>query len=292
MLDAFSGLACHGRAFAIGAAGLSIVMVAPAESAVPYVPPEVLAPHRAIYDLSLVETRDQAGVSGAQGRLVYELRRPECKGFALTYRQAMKLQTGEGQAGVVDFRSQTDEDDAFRVFDFTSESIIGAEEPTRIAGRAERKEGDGASVSLQEPQAKTTAIPTSVMFPTQHLRRILEAARSGEKTVETLVFDGGEPGDEPTHTFAIIGAVVQPGEDRLDDTKGFDGLDRLPRWPVTISYFDVADGNGGEQTPKFIFNAELFENGIARQLRLDYGRFVVEGRLTRVESLPADCSAP
>ena len=64
------------------------------------------------------------------------------------------------------------------------------------------------------------------------------------------------------------------------------GLDRLRHWPVSISYFDRA-ASDSEQTPKFIFGADLFENGIAGALRLDYGNFVVSGKLVGLDVLPA-----
>jgi hypothetical protein len=276
-------------------AGLSAAALAlalgPAQAAVPMVPADVLAPHRAIYELSLVETRDQAGVRGATGRLVYEFVRDSCDSFVLNYRQALALETGEGQNGIVDFRSSTREDDAGATFRFDSQSVISGTPDARIAGEA-RRIGDGVQIELVQPDKKAGSVPVSALFPTQHMRQVLAAARTGERTLETLVFDGGEPGDVATRTFAVIGNALQPGEDVPGDVKGIETVSRLPRWPVTISYFDEA-ASGGEQTPKFTFNAEIYENGIARALKLDYGRFVVEGRLSRIEPLPAsDCAKP
>lgn len=264
-----------------------------ADAAMPLVPADVLAPHRAIYDLSLVESRDQAGIRNAKGRLVYEFARKGCDAFLLNYRQAMALETGEGQGGVVDFRSVTEENDAGTRFDFQSQSVVSGSPETAISGSARRDGEGGIAVTLSQPEERSAELDPDALFPTQHMRSILAAARAGETVVETLVFDGGEPGDVPAHTLALIGAVKQPGSDDVGDVEGFEGLDRLPRWPVTISYFDLAEAEG-EQTPKFTFAAELYENGIARALTLDYGRFVVEGKLVRVEALPSEesCTTP
>ena len=54
----------------------------------------------------------------------------------------------------------------------------------------------------------------------------------------------------------------------------------MPRWPVTISYFDKGKtDNSGEQTPAYTIGFELYENGISRALTLDYNDFVVDGKL-------------
>ena len=59
-------------------------------------------------------------------------------------------------------------------------------------------------------------------------------------------------------------------------------LTRLVRWPVTISYFDKG-AKGGEQMPIYAITFELYENGVSRALKLDYGDFVVNGEMTSLE---------
>jgi len=56
----------------------------------------------------------------------------------------------------------------------------------------------------------------------------------------------------------------------------------MKRWPVTISYFEQG-ASSGEQTPVYAIGFELYENGISRALVLDYGDFVVEGTMSKLE---------
>jgi hypothetical protein len=52
----------------------------------------------------------------------------------------------------------------------------------------------------------------------------------------------------------------------------------MPRWPVTVSYFDRdAKNKEGEQMPVYSMSFELFENGVSRALVLDYNDFVIAG---------------
>ena len=52
---------------------------------------------------------------------------------------------------------------------------------------------------------------------------------------------------------------------------------------MTISYFDQRGRprQSGEQTPVYAITFELYENGVSRALLLDYGDFVIDGKMTR-----------
>jgi hypothetical protein len=64
----------------------------------------------------------------------------------------------------------------------------------------------------------------------------------------------------------------------------------MRHWPVTISYFDKR--GGGEETPFYVLSFVVYENGIGRTMRIDYGAFSLSGKLTGLEMLPpAPCPA-
>ena len=60
-------------------------------------------------------------------------------------------------------------------------------------------------------------------------------------------------------------------------------LANMARWPVTLSYFTQARG---DQVPAYVLSFEMYENGISRALKLDYGDFVLRGEMVRLELLP------
>jgi expansin (peptidoglycan-binding protein) len=57
----------------------------------------------------------------------------------------------------------------------------------------------------------------------------------------------------------------------------------MARWPVTLSYFTQGKG---EQTPVYVLSFDLYENGVSRALRLDYGDFALKGDMQSLELLP------
>ncbi len=80
--------------------------------------------------------------------------------------------------------------------------------------------------------------------------RAIKAARAGKTILDFPVYDGSDTGDKVFDTLTVIGHKIAPGERNHDDAAAAEPkLAAVPRWPVTISYFekDKAD-NSGEQT--------------------------------------------
>jgi hypothetical protein len=116
------------------------------------------------------------------------------------------------------------------------------------------------------------------------MRRIIEAAHAGKNILELPVYDGSETGEKIYSTMTVIGHEIAPNEKvPTDAAAGQAALAGLKRWPVTISYFDHAETQNGEQTPVYSISFELYENGISRALSLDYGDFVVAGEMSQLE---------
>ena len=123
------------------------------------------------------------------------------------------------------------------------------------------------------------------MFPTEHVRRIIEAARAGKSLLQLGVYDGSDTGEKVFDTLTVIGKAIEPDVKKPDDAAaGQAAMAPLTRWPVTISYFDRSvRENAGEQMPTYAITFELYENGISRALLLDYGDFVIRGEMTSLE---------
>jgi hypothetical protein len=147
------------------------------------------------------------------------------------------------------------------------------------------------AVKLAKPTEKTFDLDEAMVFPTEHMRRIIQAARDGKTILELPVFDGSETGEKVYSTMTLIGHEIAPDEKVPNDAAaGQAALAGLKRWPVTISYFDRNDKTRSEQTPVYSISFELYENGISRALALDYDDFVISGEMSQLEIKdPAPC---
>ena len=246
--------------------------------------PVALVPHRAVYDLALGRARDASQVASVRGRILYDFDGNACEGYTLKFRQVSELDSGEGKVSTSDLRSTTWEGGDAKSFKFTSQNFLDQNLVDSVDGNAEHGAGTTA-VKLAKPEHKALDIDAAVVFPTEHMVRVIEAARAGKSLLDFPVYDGSETGEKVYNTLTVIGRQIVPDERKHDDAAaGEPQLASMARWPVTISYFEkVRSQKNSEQTPVYAIGFELYENGISRALWLDYNDFVVTGKLSSLE---------
>jgi hypothetical protein len=250
--------------------------------AVALTPAGEFASHRAVYELKLAQTRGNSSTVAARGRILYDFSGNTCDGYALQFRQVSELDNGEGRLSLSDLRSTTWEDGAAKKFVFKSENYLNEAMIDAVDGHADREAGE-VTVSLAKPEAKKFDIGAAIAFPTDHMRRIIEAAREGKTILELPLYDGSDKGEKVYNTLTIIGRAIEPNERPPSDAAaGKAELAGLKRWPVTVSYFDKA-AKTGDQAPAYAIKFEIYENGISRALLLDYSDFSISGELTAIE---------
>src|SRR5215472_1666107 len=224
----------------LGAAPLA----APAQDAI------TLAPHRAIYDLSLAYTRGNSQVEAVRGRILYDFDGNACSGYSLEFRQVSVVDNGEGKVSTSDLRSTTWEGADAKSFTFKSQNFLNDDLIDAVDGRADRR-AKITAIDLQKPQRRKLRVEPGVVFPTEHMVRAIEAGRAGTTVLSFPVYDGSETGDKVFNTLTVVGKNKAP--------------------------------QSGEQTPDYAISFELYENGISRALMLDYNDFVVRGTMTSLE---------
>jgi hypothetical protein len=240
-----------------------------------------LVAHRAVYDLSLGTASGNNAPASATGRIAFDFTGSACEGWVMNFRQLTQLQPAEGEQRISDMRSSTFEDGEAKSFRFTTQTVIDGRAGDSIDGSA-RKSGDGAlSVNLSRPARAKLDLDHDVVFPTEQIERILDAAHAGKTTLEMKVYDGSDTGQKVYNTLTVIGHPAQnPPGDKAAQT---DALKNVKRWPVSVSYFDTKKADG---SPDYVLSFELYDNGISGALKLDYGDFTLKGELTRLDLLP------
>jgi hypothetical protein len=262
----------------------TLVFAAPASAVKAQDIPIVLAPHRAVYDLALGQTRDNAQVVGVRGRILYDFDGNSCDGYTLQFRQVSELDSGEGKISTSDLRSTTWEGGDAKRFKFTSQNFLDQKLVDSVDGHAEHGAA-ATAVDLAKPEHKVLDIDAAAVFPTQHMVRVIAAARAGKSVLDFPVFDGSDTGDKVYDTLTVIGRKLAPEERKHDDAVVAEPkLAGVSRWPVSISYFEKGKAQkSSEQTPVYAIGFELYENGISRAVSLDYNDFVVTGKLSSLE---------
>jgi hypothetical protein len=266
---------------ALGFASASLPSVAaPADGKV------IFAPHRAVYDLKLKASRGSRGMEAVRGRILYDFSGSACEGYRLQFRQVSELSSSTGRSVLSDLRSTSWEDGEAKKFTFGSENRLDERTGEIVDGAAVRG-GKTVKVTLNKPKRRTLHLPGDAVFPTEHMRRIILAARQGVSILQLPVYDGSDDGQKVYSTLTVIGKPIAAGEKPPDDAAADSPeLAALTRWPVTISYFEQRgekERHKGEQTPVYAIGFELYENGISRALLLDYADFTLTGKMTLLE---------
>ena len=72
------------------------------------------------------------------------------------------------------------------------------------------------AVDLEKPEQKNLNLDAGVVFPTEHMVRVINAARAGKNILDFPVYDGSETGDKVFDTLTVIGRKIAP-DDRSHD---------------------------------------------------------------------------
>lgn len=241
-----------------------------------------LAPHRATYAVSLDASSPATRINAAEGRIVYEMRGNACSGYSVQLRQDTVLATEGGRVNSA-VSTATWEDGEAKSYRFRVTNTLNGDSAEEADGVAERKE-DGLVVTATKPEAVTVDLGSNVLLPTQHVLRLIASAEKGEPVLQATVFDGSPNATKVYDTLAVIGRETHEAKG-LEEAATTGDLAGRARFPVTISYYEKG---GSSETPDYVISFDMYDNGVSRKLKLDYGEFALNGTLISYEALPQE----
>ena len=206
-------------------------------------------------------------LAGVRGRILYDFGGNACQGYSLEFRQVSELDSGEGKVSTSDLRSTTWEGADAKSFKFTSQNFVDENLVDRWTAMPNARPPRRRSPWKSRSKKVSVSLP-GVVFPTEHMVRVINAARAGQSVLNFPVYDGSETGDKVFDTLTVIGHEIAPEERNHDDAAAAEAkLASVPRWPVTVSYFETRqEDENSEQTPAYAIGFELYANGISRAL--------------------------
>ncbi|NJM31190.1 MAG: DUF1849 family protein, partial [Rhizobiales bacterium] len=163
-------------------------------------------------------------------------------------------------------------------------SKLEGEKRLKVSRAAPGGEGQGL---IEKPAEKEFKIGSDALFPMQHQVRLMDLAQGGESRDSSIVYDGSD-GEKAYQVITFIGKRIDPGQN-ADDTGNAEAkpLGQIPSWPMNISYYDN-NVPGGSDTPNYQVSFDMYGNGVVTGLKLDYGSFALEGKLSKLEMLKSE----
>lgn len=269
-------------------------VAAPAAKGVPQQSDVVFAPHRAVYDLRLDDSKSGSGVAGVNGRIVYELTGSACEGYSQSMRFVTQTITQEGDSQVTDLRTSSWEQVPPRRLRFSTSTFQNEQPADQTQGIAERDAPTGGTrVDLTRPAKRKFSLSGNIYFPIQHSMAIIKAARSGTHILAADLFDGSETGDKIYATSTVIGRQIAPGAGTpIELSSGSGQIDNVASWPISVSYF-TPGASRTDSLPLYEMSYRFHENGVTSSLRIDHGEFAIRGELKELTYLdPGKCAPP
>ena len=233
----------------------------------------------AVYDLTLSKVRTH-DVTGAVGQMTFTIV-DGCTGWATTQHLTLLVRNVDGtlNKSVTDYVTWEDKDGKNFTFSLRERDNDGKVQ-TDDAGSAMHTGDNGVGVvSYTTPANTRMALPVGTLFPMQYTEALLTAGREGKKFVAPPLFDGTSS-DGAQSTFVAILGHQGPTPDH------FAALSDLPSSDVDIAFYPRKPG---DQNPDFRTQMRYFEDGVATNLVLDFGDFVMTGKLARLAIPPAPC---
>ena len=230
--------------------------------------PEML-PHRALYKLTLAGSPN-GDVIGATGTMSYEMT-DACEGWAVHQRLELHLTDRDGQdvemlSDYVTFEAKDGASFRFKSRQSTDQTVTDALEGTATL----RADGSGGTASYAEPEKKEIALPAGTLFPTPHTQAVISAAQSGKKTLNVPLFDG-TGADGAQDSFVNVLSWEKPKD------AAYPVLSPLQSGRFHISFYSRKPD---ASTPDYEVSMRYWQNGVADNLVMNFGDFLVNGAIS------------
>lgn len=245
------------------------------------------AAHRAAYRFKLKSSRSDSRVVDIKGGMTYEIV-DTCDGWTVNQTIVLNMydQRGRVVRSVTSYSSWESKDG--RRFRFNSRTTRNGRVSERYRGTATLKgDGSGGFAVFTLPKKMRLALPPNSIFPTAHSELVMSEAKAGEPFVWRILFDG-TTNEGPYGVSAVIGkprtakTLEQRKAQRLLGKLGKDNF-----WSVKLAFFPNASRT---PEPEYELAVGMHPNSVARWLVMDYGSFVIDAKLAKIEVLPkASC---
>jgi hypothetical protein len=237
-----------------------------------------LAAHRAMYDLRLASAHS-GDVSAASGNMAYEVQ-DACDGWAVRQRLRMTVTNQDGQdiEMVSDYTTWESKDGLrlrFRMRQSTDQKVT-----SDVAGDASLNgPGLAGTAHYTSPEDVTKELPKGTLFPMAHTAALLTAAEAGKRFIAIPLFDG-TTANGAQDSFITVTKWNGPQEGK------WPALSKLPSGRMHVAFFDR---DATSQEPDYEVGMRYWENCVADDLAMDFGDFVMAGKLTEFRLLPHGC---
>ena len=237
-----------------------------------------IMPHRALYTMTLGRTGGDAGVVGANGTMAYQWGE-SCDGWTVEQRYRLKMGYAESPDVSIASNFVTWEAKDSLSYRFNQKETRNGTEDEEIRGTAKLDGPDkGGTADFEKPEGKSFKLPPGMMFPSAHTIFLIDKARAGEVFISKHIFDGATV-ENAVLVSAVIGPKVAPDPEAAKKSP----LLNRPGWRVRLAFFPA---DSKVEKPDYELGMLLLDNGVSKDMVIDYGDYAIHATLDDIEPLP------
>jgi len=241
-----------------------------------------LASHKAIYDIRMKSATTGAQVLDVRGKMLYSFKK-SCDGWISDHKFSLDYEYAGTPPVKVESKFTSFEKFDGSLLNFSSNRLANGEPDQELRGIA-KIASEKAIYSI--PSDLSFDLSKVTMFPAKHTVKLIDAAKDGKKIVNATVFDGSDDQGPVEINAVIIKKLSLESDIKLDkDLIGKNGwLMRLAVFPKT--------GDDNQVISDYEMTMALQENGIIRDMVVDYHNFSISQKLVAIEPIQDDvCGA-
>ncbi|HWK43325.1 MAG TPA: cell envelope integrity EipB family protein [Stellaceae bacterium] len=252
-----------------------------------------VAPHRALYTMTLSSARPKGGVVGATGTLAYKWGET-CDGWTIEQRYKLNMEYEDDKPIEITSNFVTWESKDGLRYRFNERKTRNGDVEDEIRGDAMLGAGGkGGTADFVKPKQTQLELPPGTLFPTAHTLMLINKAEAGETFIGAKVFDGASADGAVTISAVIGQALPQPTPIATGPNPTSPAPEATPElksplldrksWNIRMAFFPDDDK---AQEPDYELGMRLLDNGVSAEMSLDYGDFAMKAKLKELEALP------
>jgi EipB-like len=237
-----------------------------------------IVPHRALYTMSLGRATGDTGVTGAGGTMAYQWGET-CDGWTIEQRYRLRMAYADSPDVAIASNFVTWEAKDGLSYRFNQKETRNGTEGEEIRGMARLDgPGQGGTAEFEKPAAKTFKLPPGMLFPSAHTIMLIDKAKAGENFISKHIFDGATV-ENAVLVSAVIGPKIEPDAKIAKKSP----LLNRPGWRVRLAFFPA---DPKEEKPDYELGMLLLDNGVSRDMTIDYGDYTIRAKLDDIEPAP------
>ena len=249
---------------------------------------EKMTPHRALYDIRLIESHNTAQIVNISGQMYFEWNKT-CDAWTTDHRFSLLYEYADSPAMLVTSDFSTWEGHDGRTFVFSTRRSRNGELYEDIRGQAVLNEdGSGGQATYSMPEELTMDLPAGTLFPMMHTFMLSEKMdRMPSPFLNAVVFDGSDA-EGPVEINAFLGKNVTPviPESDLIEKDLLSG----PARKLHMAFFPLV--NAFEAASDYEMESVFYQNSVIGDMRISYDEFSIAQDLVAIEPVadPQDMS--